>query len=138
MRVANVIVLTQTCDLLNAKARSVALCPVHTVEDYLQHDSGFAQNARSIIQAMRKGRIEGRHLLGGQEDPADGRQLLIVDFGEIHSLPLQYLREYAAGLGDRWRLRSPFLEHFSQAFARYYMRVGLPTQVPEYPLPAVQ
>jgi len=30
-------------------------------------------------------------------------------------------------------LRSPYLEHFSQAFARFFMRVGLPTAIPPFP-----
>jgi hypothetical protein len=38
----------------------------------------------------------------------------------------------AAALGNRWRLQSPFLEHFSQAFARFFMRVGLPSAVPPF------
>jgi hypothetical protein len=28
--------------------------------------------------------------------------------------------------GKRYRLQSPFLEHFSQSFGRFYMRVALP------------
>ena len=43
-----------------------------------------------------------------------------------------YLTRHAQQLGDRWRLRSPFLEHFSQAFSRSFMRVGLPSAVPEF------
>jgi hypothetical protein len=29
--------------------------------------------------------------------------------------------------------RSPYLEHFSQAFARFFMRVGLPSTIPGFP-----
>ncbi|MEZ2279409.1 MAG: hypothetical protein ACBR12_21120, partial [Microcoleus sp.] len=36
------------------------------------------------------------------------------------------------GLNDRWRLKSPYLEHFSQAFARLFMRVGLPSAIPPF------
>jgi maleate cis-trans isomerase len=32
----------------------------------------------------------------------------------------------AALFGERVRLLSPYKEHLSQAFARYFMRVGLP------------
>jgi hypothetical protein len=38
----------------------------------------------------------------------------------------------AARIGPRWRLLSPFLEHFSQAFARFLIRVGLPWIIPEF------
>jgi hypothetical protein len=57
----------------------------------------------------------------------------MVDFREIYSLPFDYLVSRAAQLGPRWRLRSPYLEHFSQAFARFFMRVGLPSTIPPFP-----
>jgi len=57
----------------------------------------------------------------------------VVNFREIVNLPVVYLRQHATGLGDRYRLQSPFLEHFSQAFARFFMRVGLPSAVPPIP-----
>ena len=47
-------------------------------------------------------------------------------------LPFSYLTRHAAALGNRHRLQSPFLEHFSQAFARFFMRVGLPSSIPAY------
>ena len=76
--------------------------------------------------------MEGLHMLGALNDPRDNREALVVDFREIYSLPYKYLEEHATGLGQRWRLKSPFLEHFSQAFARFYMRVGLPSTIPEF------
>jgi len=55
-----------------------------------------------------------------------------VDFGLILSLPFPGLTRHANSLGDRWRLQPPFLEHFSQAFARFFMRVGLPSSIPSF------
>lgn len=57
---------------------------------------------------------------------------LVVDFGNIVSLLIDYLEDHAAGMGDRWRLGSPFLEHYSQAFARFFMRVGLPSGIAQF------
>ncbi len=65
-------------------------------------------------------------------DAGDGRNALVVDFRQIYSLPVAYLRRHAGGLGSRWRLQSPYREHFSQAFARFFMRVGLPTAIPSF------
>ena len=87
---------------------------------------------RGRWESVRKGRVEGLHLLGSPEDPQNNRLALVVDFGEIYSLPVAYLANHAGQQGDRWRLQSPYLEHFSQAFARFFMRVGLPVQIPEY------
>jgi hypothetical protein len=62
----------------------------------------------------------------------ENRNSLVVDFRQIFSLPVAYLRKHAAGLDPRWRLESPYREHFSQAFARFFMRVGLPTAIPTF------
>ena len=50
----------------------------------------------------------------------------------ISSLPFSYLTRHAEVRTNRHRLQSPFLEHFSQAFARFFMRVGLPSSIPAY------
>ena len=71
-------------------------------------------------------------MLASPEAPDDSRRALVVDFGQIFSLPPAYLARRATQLGSRWRLDSPFLEHFSQAFARYFMRVGLPVDIPAF------
>ena len=76
--------------------------------------------------------MEGLHMLGALSDPANNREAFVVDFREIYSLPFEYLVKHATELGPRWRLKSPFLEHFSQAFARFFMRVGLPSTIPEF------
>jgi hypothetical protein len=71
-------------------------------------------------------------MLGAFADAGDNRASLVVDFRQIFSLPVAYLRMHAAILGSRWRLQSPFREHFSQAFARFFMRVGLPAAIPAF------
>jgi len=40
--------------------------------------------------------------------------------------------DHAEALENRPRLLSPYVEHFSQSFARFFMRVGLPSQIPAY------
>lgn len=69
-------------------------------------------------ETVRKGQQPGLHLLASPETPEDNRAALVVDFGEIHSLPPSYVKRHAAKMGSRWRLESPFLEHFSRALAR--------------------
>jgi len=72
------------------------------------------------------------HMVSALADAGDGRNALVVDFRQIFSLPVPYLRKHAASLGSRWRLQSPYREHFSQAFARFFMRVGLPAAIPAF------
>jgi hypothetical protein len=56
----------------------------------------------------------------------------VVDYQEIFTLPRDYLADGAAELGSRCVSRPLFLEQFSQAFARFFMRVGLPATIPEF------
>jgi len=128
--VRDLIVITQSCDLAGSKAQFAALCPIHRLDDFERVNPDFKKGGR--WELVRKGRVEGLHLLGSPEDPQNNRLALVVNFREIYSLPVAYLANHAARHGDRWRLQSPFLEHFSQAFARFFMRVGLPVQIPEY------
>jgi hypothetical protein len=51
---------------------------------------------------------------------------LVVDFRNVYGIHINNLKIIAKNLGDRVRLNPPYREHLSQAFARYFMRVGLP------------
>jgi hypothetical protein len=56
----------------------------------------------------------------------------IVEFHEVFTVPREFLESLLAARGRiRPRLLSPSREHLSQAFARYFMRVGLPVPVDE-------
>jgi hypothetical protein len=124
---ANLVVVTQSCDLKNNKVHLVALCPIFTVGEYAIANARF--EADHMREEVRKGRVEGLHMLAPTDALAGNRNALIVDFRMIHTLPIAYLAQHADGMGARWRLNSPFLEHFSQAFARFFMRVGLPSAI---------
>jgi hypothetical protein len=124
------VVLTQSCDLENDKAPLVALCPVFALPEFEAVNKVFAQ--KGVWERVRQGRVEGLHLLASPTEPGNNRASLVVDFRQIYSLPVGYLRRHAAFLGPRWRLQSPFLEHLSQAFARFFMRVGLPAAIPPF------
>jgi hypothetical protein len=132
----DLIVMTQSCDLDRAKTKLVALCPAWTTAEFIKGQDEFGQGSqakwRGYMNDVRKGRIASLHLLSSPLAPDDPWQTLVIDFREIYSVPFAYLLAHAATLSDRWRLRSPYLEHFSQAFARFFMRVGLPTDVPEF------
>ncbi len=124
------IVLTQSCDLENDKAPLVALCPIYAISAFEQVDPNFKQ--KGAWERVRQGRVEGLHLVASHDDPGNNRSCVVADFREIYSLPIGYLKQHAESLGRRWRLQSPYLEHFSQAFARLFMRVGLPSSIPPF------
>ena len=124
------IVMTQSCDLVTAKTGLVALCTVYTITDFESANPAFAK--KGAWEEVRKGRREGLYLLASPTNPTISREALVVNFRELVSLPVGYLRNHATSLGERWRLQSPFVEHFSQAFARFFMRVGLPSAIPPF------
>lgn len=120
--VRDAIIVSHTCDLLQDKIRLVALCPVLTITDYEEQQPRFAKEWKNV----QKGRHEGLHLLGPSNESGDHKKALVVDFREIISLPRGYVERHASDCDNRYRLASPFLEHFSQCFGRFYMRVALP------------
>ena len=127
---ADLVILTQSCDLEQRRVRHAACCPIFALADFEVENPAFSRKGR--WNEVLKGRFEGLHLLASPTNPDNNREALVVDFREIYSLPFDYLTERAIALGHRWRLRSPYLEHFSQAFARFFMRVGLPSTIPAF------
>lgn len=126
----DLIVVTQSCDLDNKKIGQVILCPIFSILEYEKANSAFAKKGK--WNEVLKGRVEGLHLLASPENPDKNREALVVDLRQIYTLPYEYLLKHTSGLGSRWRLKSPYLEHFSQAFARLFMRVGLPSSIPPF------
>lgn len=124
------IVVTQSCDLENPGIEFVALCPIYTLPEFEEANLQFKKKGR--WECVRKGREPGLHLIASPDDPQDNRKTLVVEFGHIVSLPFGYLQQHAISLGNHYRLLSPYLEHFSQAFARFFMRVGLPSSIPPF------
>jgi hypothetical protein len=54
----------------------------------------------------------------------------VVDFLELYTLPRGLLEALLRSRGvPRVRLLPPYREHLSQAFARFFMRVGLPQPI---------
>jgi len=54
----------------------------------------------------------------------------LVDFHEIFTVPRAFLESLIKQRGKiRFRLLPPYREHLSQAFARFFMRVGLPIPI---------
>jgi hypothetical protein len=135
----SVIVMTQACDLEQRKVRNVILCPVFTAEMF--HSEWKAEQERkqqkANSDAWRKFLNEtknGHHwnlaLIQSRPEGKLQTPLLIVDFHEVLSLPRDFLEGWIRRSGkERLRVLPPYREHLSQAFARFFMRVGLPEDV---------
>jgi hypothetical protein len=128
------IVLTQTCDLVpqgrngdqQPRAEVVALCPLFSVQEFEDSNSWFQGQGGKREVAL--GRREGFYLLGSLTGSGYDHQSYVVDFHNIYSLPRRLLERHAQDHSPCLALRSPFLEHFSQALGHFFMRVGLPDE----------
>jgi hypothetical protein len=130
----DLIIISQSCDLEQGKLKFVAACPIIALEQFAAVNEAYANtaNGKGRRENIRKGRVASYHLVASPIAPENNQEALVVDFGQIISLPFGYVATHAESVGDRWRLNSPFLEHFSQALARFFMRVGLPSSIAPY------
>ena len=88
--------------------------------------------SRKGKEALRQGNVPGYHLLNKCEIDGFETEYLVVDFRSVYSVPFAFLVELARKKGKRLRLLPPYREHLSQAFARFFMRVGLPVDIPSF------
>lgn len=125
----DVVVMTQTCDLVigREKVTEVLFCPVFKLSEM----SGHLATAKGKEQA-RRGDLPGYHLLAASSLPSLPAEVCVVEFRRVHTLPLNFVRSFAHRNSPRRALLPPYREHLAQAFARYFMRVGLPVEVPPF------
>ena len=125
----DVIVMSQSCDLVKGrnKLTEVLLCALwrrsECTEGHLSTPRGW--------EDARRGNLPAYHVLSECDLPTAAREVRIVDFRRIYPLPIDFVRRHAAS-ARRIRLLPPYREHLSQAFARYFMRVGLPVDIPPF------
>ena len=121
-----VVVMTQSCDLADGDLSQVQVCPVWTLEKFLEAlPSNEKRKARQ--NQLKGGRLVGYHLLNRCVVPENNRPHLVADFNRVFSIPVGYALSFASE--PRIRLLPPYREHLAQGFARYYMRVGLPADI---------
>jgi hypothetical protein len=131
-RYHNVIVITQSCDVAkdHLKVDEVLLCGLWDLESLSQKHE-FANHWKGQ-EEIRRGHAPGFHMLNASQLPNFERPLRVAVFHRVYSLPLAFLRSFAQAEGKRLRLLPPYREHLGQAFARYFMRVGLPVDIPPF------
>jgi hypothetical protein len=128
----NVVILTQSCDLVNGKISIVQVCPYWKMEDYSFIKNAQVKEKAKKQEQLRMGLIPGIHLLNKCEINGHESDYLIADFRNVYGVDYSFLKEFIKNAAERIRLNPPYREHLSQAFARYFMRVGLPTDIPSF------
>jgi hypothetical protein len=137
---ADVVVMTQACDLEHEKVTNVILCPHMSLSEYYSYwkedmeirgqnptekawynhcndiCDGYLWNLSMLNEKSSNGNIE--------------MEIRLVDFHEVFTAPRAFLESLLSQRGEnRCRLLPPYREHLSQAFARFFMRVGLPITI---------
>ena len=126
----DVIVMSQSCDLIHKKLELVLVCPIWPLSEFETKNPSY--KSPGMKESLRRGYLPGYHLLNKCEIDGFKTDYLVVDFRSVYSVPFYFLLELVQERGRRIRLLPPYREHLSQAFARFFMRVGLPVDIPPF------
>ncbi len=125
----DLIILSQSCDLVKSREK---LSDVLLASVWKQSElSGHLTTSKGLEDA-RRGNLPSVHLLAQVDFMGTDPGIKVVDFYSLFTLPIGFLRLQAAATPKRLRLLPPYREHLSQAFARFFMRVGLPQNIPAF------
>ena len=127
---ADVVILSQSCDLSHDKLEIVQVCPVWSLER-LATEVDYFRGKRGR-EELRRGNLPGYHLLNRCELPDHESDYWVCDFRSLFGVHVAVAKILAAGQSPRLRILPPYREHLAQAFARFFMRVGLPVDVPPF------
>ena len=122
----NAIVLSQSCDIVNNKIDSIIICPIWPLQKLIEVDPYYKSS--KAREELRQGKSPSFHLLNKLRLFNSDEDFYFVDFHNIYSLPKSFVLTLVQR-GKRFRLLPPYREHLSQSFARYFMRVGLPSDI---------
>ena len=116
-----IVVLTQTCDLANAKVRTVVAAAVLDVQSLVDEKRLKAGEIRGPVRA---GRVWGWYFL--PKSPDLGLREMIVDFRQLHTVRMDLLTALCQHGKRRARIQPLYREHLAKHFADTYSRIGLP------------
>lgn len=130
IRSASIVVLTQTCDIPKKAQSTLLVAEVHSYDVLTSNGKNNHLKATEYRRALARGTAIQDFLL----PPTDDARLSwsIVNFRTIHVVPKDIVLNRADAAASRLRIRSPYKEYLSQAFARFIMRVGLPDTLEEF------
>lgn len=126
------VIVTQACDIANGKAKNVILCsvtPLSKFKNKLSNSGTKPKDVKSCVDTIVRGQQYGLHILNEYDTEEYKEEFLVVSFQDSFSVPIELLKQVAKGNEYRLRLNPPYREHLSQAYARFFMRVGLPEDI---------
>ncbi len=127
---SDVVILSQSCDLTNNKLEIVQVCPIFSLDELTTQVDRF--RSKRGREDLRRGHFPGFHLLNRCELPSHESDFWVCDFRSLFGVHVAVAKALAAEQSPRVRILPPYREHLAQAFARFFMRVGLPVDVPPF------
>lgn len=118
---ARVIVLTQACDLSQAKTSKLLVAVVHDAAELVRKG---VLKASTIRDQVRRGLVYGWYFL--PKAPAVFLSESIVDLHDLYTVSRRILDHLLAQGRRVARLATPYREHLAQHFSVTYSRIGLP------------
>ena len=126
----DVIILSQSCDLENGNIQNVLVCPYYSLNSHLNSLSNTSKKERlNEVRRLQRGDRPGFHLLNRDIQIDQVVDFMVVDFRNVYGVHIDALKFIVGNMNKRVRLLPPYREHLAQAFARYFMRVGLPQSI---------
>jgi hypothetical protein len=117
-----VIVLTQACDLAQAKTTRTVVAVMHAAAELVARRILKASTIRDSVS--RNQQLGWYFLQAARTDI--GLPESIVDLRDLHTVPRKVLETLVVRGKRIGRLATPYREHLAQHFAITYMRIGLP------------
>lgn len=126
----DVIVMTQSCDMSDFQNTDlVILCPRFPLTEPFE-----GKKIKDIWKPLVTGRTIHQHLINKCEIEGFEFSYQVVDLKFVITMQLSLLNLQVLGKKDRVCMLPPYREFMAQAFARQFMRIGLPNDFPEmYP-----
>jgi len=135
----DLVVMTQACDLEHGKVENVVLCPHASLTAFRDTWKQWmvARNHNPSEKAWRRtcedisnGYVWNQAFLAHLDFPEITAEVRVVDFHDVFTIPRLFLEGLLRKRAkSRPRLLAPYREYLSQAFARFFMRVGLPQPI---------
>lgn len=124
IRIEDIIILSQTCDIVHKKINSVLSAKVIPLSVYLENKS--KKERLSAIKLLKERARPGYVLL--RFGYFKEYSWIVVDFHELYVLPLD---SNFSNCREMYRIKEPYREYLSQNFGNYMMRVALPQDLNE-------
>ena len=115
-------VLTQACDLVQAKSTKVLVAMIHVARSLVEQNILKAQTIRDQI---RRGMVYGWYFLPASSGAVEMPES-IIDLRDLHTVHRATLQQLIADGRRVGRLVTPYREHLGQHLSVTYSRIGLP------------